>query len=325
MRRRRNRAGGPKKHRRAGEAVLNDNEIEKALASLVAEGGPHPPAAGGVLVGLLGRGIGQSRSPAMHEREGARLGLSYRYVRIDFDRLDLRDEDVAAVVAAARRLGFKGLNVTHPLKQRVIACLDRVAPEAAAIGSVNTVVMLGAETVGHNTDGWGFSESLRKAMPGRPLGRVVLFGAGGAGAAVAHALLERAVDALAIVDLSKARAQALADRLAPGAGPPVEVAEDVARTVAAADGIVNATPVGMDKYPGTPLPVDMLRPRQWVADIVYFPVETELLRAARALGCTVVPGTGMAINQAVRAFELFTGIRPDPTAMSAHFEAAPTC
>jgi shikimate dehydrogenase len=273
------------------------------------------------LVGLAGRGIGSSRSPAMHEREGARMGLGYGYVLIDFDRLGLSDADLGAVIEEARALGFAGLNVTHPFKQAVIAHLDDLAPEAAAIGAVNTVI-LGERSIGHNTDSWGFAESFRETLGDVPVDTVVQFGAGGAGAAVAYALLSSGVGRLEIYDIAGNRAIALARRLAERHGDRVVATTSLREALAAADGVVNTTPIGMDKYPGLPFPRDLLRPGHWVADIIYFPADTELLQFARGLGCRTMAGTGMAVYQAVKAFELFTGIAPDRDAMVDHFKAA---
>jgi shikimate dehydrogenase len=283
-----------------------------------------PPLAGrnAVLVGLAGRGIQASRSPIMHEREGARLGIPFRYVLIDFDTLGLKDSGIGAVVRAAAELGFAGLNITHPFKQTVIPALDGLSPEAESIGAVNTVVIRDGRCIGHNTDSWGFAESLRQARPALPIQRVVQFGAGGAGAAVAHALDGLGVGELAIIDQSPERAEALAARLGRHSSHAFKASQAVEEKLEWAEGIVNATPVGMASYPGTPFPPKLLSARHWVADIVYFPEDTELLRAARKAGCGTVPGSGMAVYQAVRAFELFTGARPDASAMTEHFRAA---
>jgi shikimate dehydrogenase len=273
------------------------------------------------LVGLVGRGIGSSRSPAMHEREGARMGIGYGYVLIDFDRLGLSDADLGAVIAEAQAFGFAGLNVTHPFKQAVIAHLDDLAPEAAAIGAVNTVIFSGRK-VGHNTDSWGFAESFRESLGDVAVGSVVQFGAGGAGAAVAHALLSGKVAHLEIYDIAGNRATALARRLTERHGPRVTATVSLREALARAEGVINTTPIGMDKYPGLPFPRDLLQPRHWVADVIYFPADTELLQVARSLGCRTMAGTGMAVYQAVKAFELFTGIAPDREAMVDHFRAA---
>jgi len=303
--------------------VADSSIVADRLAELLANQGVAEKVAGrGVLVGLVGRGIQASRTPAMHEREGARLGLNYRYVLLDFDLLGLPEETLGEVIAAADHLGFAGLNVTHPFKQHVIPHLSRLARQAEGIGAVNTVVFRDGESIGHNTDSWGFAASFREGMAGSALDRVVQFGAGGAGAAVACALLDLGVADLAIIDTDPARSHALADRLARRFGPRVRAAQAEAALLARTSGIVNTTPVGMTKYPGTPFPAEWLTPRPWVAEVVYFPEETELLRQARALGCRTLAGTGMAVYQAVRAFELFTGMPADPAAMIAHFEAA---
>jgi shikimate dehydrogenase len=293
------------------------------LRGLLASHSPVPADDGAeTLIGLVGRGIQLSRSPRMHELEGARLGLRYAYVLIDFDELGLPDAALGDIVEAAAQAGFAGLNVTHPFKQSILDELDQLSPEAAAIGAVNTVVFAGGARTGHNTDSWGFAESFRQGMAGCALDRVVLFGAGGAGAAVGHALIGLGASELTIVDPDTGRARGLAARLVASSGARVAAACEVEPAVAQANGLVNATPIGMAKYPGLPLPIALLRKAHWVADIVYFPQETELLRAARALGCRTLPGTGMAVWQAVRAFELFTGLVPDPHAMVRHFEAA---
>lgn len=273
-----------------------------------------------VKVGLLGRGIELSRTPAMHEREAARMGLTCSYVLIDFDALGLSDSDLPAAIEAAVSLGFHGVNVTYPFKQRVMPLLDEISVDATAIGAVNTVVF-GPRSTGHNTDCWGYAESFRTAMPGAPFGHVVLFGAGGAGSAVAYALIGLGARRLSIVDADLSRARSLAARLV-GADTTVVSPSDIDTALADADGVVNTTPVGMAKHPGTPFDTQYLRSSQWVSDVIYFPQETELLRQARALGCRTLPGIGMAIGQAARAFELFTGRAADLAAMERHFEAA---
>lgn len=273
-----------------------------------------------VLAGLIGRGIGASRTPALHEREGAEQGLRLIYRLIDLDPLGLGPEALPELLTAAERMGFAGLNITYPCKQAVLPLLHELSPDARALGAVNTVVLRDGRRVGHNTDCSGFAEGFRRGLPGVARGRVVQMGAGGAGAAVAQALLAEGVGRLAIADVEDARAAALADSLCArfGAGRAVAVAELEAE-VASADGLVNCTPVGMAKLPGTPLPVALLRPALWVAEIVYFPLETELLRAARAIGCRTLDGGGMAVFQAVGAFRLFTGLVPDAGRMLRHF------
>jgi shikimate dehydrogenase len=277
-----------------------------------------PPA---VLIGLIGAGIQASRSPALHEREGRTQGLSYQYRLIDLDVLNLAAAALPELLLAARRFDFAGLNITHPCKQAVIPLLDRLSPDAAAIGAVNTVVF-GADgrTTGHNTDWSGFAESFDRTLADAPRARVAQLGAGGAGSAVAHALMTLGVENLAIVDTDRARATGLADDLCRRFGADRAVAtDDAARVIATADGLVNTTPVGMVGHSGMPVPRDSLRPDLWVADVVYFPLETELLSAARSIGCRTMNGGMMAVFQAVGAFRLFTGLEPDADRMIRHF------
>ena len=272
------------------------------------------------LVGLIGSGIAASRTPPMHEAAADAAGIRYLYKKIDLIELKLGAEALPELLTAARRMGFDGLNVTHPCKQAIIPLLDELWPDAEALGAVNTVVLRNGRMIGHNTDWFGFAENFRRNMQGASVGRVVQFGAGGAGAAVAFALMKLGVRELTIIDVDPAMAQNVVDGLSPRfAEGRLRVGQDVAAAVAAADGIVNATPIGMDKYPGTPLPTALLRPDLWVAEIVYFPLETALLRAARAVGCRTVDGGGMAIFQGTEAFRLFTGISPDPDVFFATF------
>ena len=275
-----------------------------------------------VLCGLIGSGIQASLTPAMHEREGAEQGLRYVYKLVDLARLGLGAEALPELLAAAERLGFDGLNITHPCKQAVIPLLHDLSDDARALGAVNTVVLKDGRRVGHNTDWWGYAENFRRGLPDVRRDRVVQMGAGGAGAAVAHALLTLDVGRLAIFDTDAARAGQVASDLAArfGAGRAV-AGGDLAAAVGEADGLVNTTPVGMTKYPGTPLPAGLLRPELWVSEIIYFPLETELLRRARELGCRTLDGGGMAVFQAVEAFRLFTGVTPDAERMLRHFKS----
>lgn len=273
-----------------------------------------------VLAGLIGAGIQQSRTPAMHEREGAAQGLGYVYRLIDLDALKLDNGALEELLTAAQRMSFTGLNITFPAKQAIIPLLDELSPEAAGIGAVNTVVLKDGKRVGHNTDCLGFAEGFRRGMQGAKRDRVVQMGAGGAGAAVAHALLLEGVGQLSIFDVEPARAQALADNLNQHfPGQPARVGSDLLAALAEADGLVNTTPMGMAKLPGMPVPKVALHPALWVAEIVYFPLETELLREARALGCRTLDGGTMAVFQAVKAFELFSGRQADAERMMAHF------
>jgi shikimate dehydrogenase len=276
----------------------------------------------GFLVGLVGTGIGPSLTPPMHEREADALGVRYLYRRLDLDELRLPATAIGDLVAAARAVGYDGLNVTHPCKQLVIGHLDELSPDAEALGAVNTVVFTEGRAVGHNTDWSGFARSFDRQLSDVRLDRVVLLGAGGAGAAVGHALLTLGADRLTVLDVDGGRAAELAGSLASRFGRnrvDGRAVDRLAAELADADGLVHATPTGMAAHPGVPLDAGLLRPDLWVADIVYRPLETELVRTARASGCRVMDGGGMAVFQAVDAFRLFTGLEPDPERMLAHF------
>lgn len=279
-------------------------------------------AAQGLNAALVGCGITASRTPPMHAAEGAALGLDYSYGLLDLDDPALAGQGLADVLDGAEARGMAGLNVTYPFKQAVIAHLHDLSDNARALGAVNTVVFRDGRRRGHNTDLWGFVESFRRGMAGAPLRAVLLLGAGGAGSAVAHGLLQLGTARLWLHDTDPDRAAALRDGLAACFGADrVGVAHDLPGIAAGLDGVVNATPVGMAKLPGCPFPPHLLRPDLWVVDIVYFPLETDLLRTARAAGCRVMPGAGMAVFQAVRAFELITGHAPDPARMRATFDS----
>ncbi|MFE2318115.1 shikimate dehydrogenase [Streptomyces sp. NPDC059441] len=272
------------------------------------------------LVGLIGSGIGPSLSPALHEREADRQGLRYLYRLIDIDMLGVGPEAVGDLVRAARDLGFDGLNITHPCKQLVIDHLDELAPQAAALGAVNTVVFEGGRAIGHNTDVTGFAASFARGLPDVSLERVVQLGAGGAGAAVAHAVLTLGAGHVTVVDAMPDRAADLAAGLSLhfGAGRARAATPDaLGELLGRADGVVHATPTGMAAHPGLPFPAELLHPGLWVAEVVYRPLETELLRTARALGCATLDGGGMAVFQAADAFRLFTGREPDAVRMLA--------
>lgn len=273
------------------------------------------------LVGLVGTGVTPSLTPAMHMAEARALGLDYVYRTIDLTTLGLSPDDLPDILSWARRLGFDALNVTHPCKRLVVEYLDRIDPLAEALGSVNTVLFTDDGLVGYNTDTTGFETALRTGLPGVAVDDVTLLGAGGAGSAVADALLRVGTRRLTVVDIDGGRAEELATDLARRHGVEVGHAttEALPRLLASASGLVHCTPTGMKEHPGVPFPVDLLRPDLWVADIVYRPLDTALLQAARAAGCATLDGGRMAVHQAVDAFRLITGHQPDSDRMIRHF------
>ncbi len=273
-----------------------------------------------LLVGLIGAGIGRSLTPAMHEAEAAAQGLRLHYQLIDLDRTGQGVQALPSLIAAARTMGFAGLNITYPCKQAVMPLLDALSDEARAMGAVNTIVLRDGKATGHNTDGSGWRWGFERTLPDADLSRVVLLGAGGAGSAIAHSVCRMAAEALVIVDHDTARAAALAAELKRHyGGARVSSTTDAAAALQGASGLIHATPSGMDKWPGLPLPAALLRRELWVAEIVYFPLETALLKAARGLGCRIVDGGTMAVGQALGAFELFTGLEADAARIDAHF------
>lgn len=265
-----------------------------------------------VQVGLIGAGIQASRSPHLHEREARALGLTVSYRLLDLEQLHVGVEALPTLLASVQQQGFAGVNITHPCKQAVIPLLDELSAEATAIGAVNTVVFANGKRIGHNTDCFGFAESFRRGFGDVARNNVVLLGAGGAGSAVAHAALQLGVNKLLIHDVDNARAASLSERLQQQfASDRIIAVTSLADAMTTAEGLIQATPIGMRNHPGVPLPIALLRPAHWVAEVIYFPLETELLRQARALGCRTLDGSGMAVFQAAEAFRLFTGVTPD--------------
>jgi shikimate dehydrogenase len=281
----------------------------------------EPRSDDAVVVGLIGAGIGGSFSPALHAREASMLGIDYEYRLLDLEEIDRPASAVGELVRQALRDGFRGLNVTHPCKQIVVGELDELSPEAMSLGAVNTVVFCDGRSVGHNTDWSGFREAFERRLSGVRTEHVVLIGAGGAGAAVGHAILSAGAQRLTVVDAELERADALADAL--GRRFPARSAAAVEITaldelLPAADGLIHATPTGMEAHPGTAVPVELLDRRLWVAEIVYMPPETQLLEDARERGCRTLDGGAMVALQAAGSLELFTGARPDRERMLYH-------
>ena len=273
-----------------------------------------------ILVGLIGAGIQGSRSPALHEGEAAAQGLRLSYKLIDLDVLRVGIESLPKLVADAVTEGYRGLNITFPCKQAVIPLLHELSPEARAIGAVNTVVIRDGRLAGHNTDAPGWAWGFRRALPGADLSRVALLGAGGAGAAVGYAVLGLGANALQIFDTDKMRAATLVGNLKRlFSKSTIVVADNLESALHSATGLIHATPVGMGGKGGLPLDAALLRRDLWVSDIVYVPLETGLLKAARRAGCRVMDGGHMNVGQAALGFRLFTGREADASRMEAHF------
>ncbi len=273
-----------------------------------------------LLCGLIGAGIQRSLAPALQEEEARRHGLRLHYQLIDLDAAGRGPEALPGLIEAARIMGFAGLNITYPCKQSVLPLLDGLSDEARAIGAVNTVVREGERLIGYNTDGSGWSWGLQHALPAADLSCVVLLGAGGAGSACADAVLRLGARELRVVDIDPARAAALAARLNERfAGVRASVGESMGAALQDATGLIHATPVGMATMPGMPLAESLLRSSLWVSEVVYVPIETALLKAARRAGCATMDGGHMNVGQGARCFRLFTGLEPEVARMEAHF------
>lgn len=267
------------------------------------------------MLGLVGDSITASYTPPMHEMIGKAMGMSVTYRPIDLAVLDIGPENLADILVWARRFGFTGLNITAPCKQQVIPLLDDLSPRVEGLQAVNTVVFReDGTTIGHNTDWCGFVNSFKRAMPDEHPASIVLMGAGGAGSAVAYGMLDHGVGKVFIFDVMPERQQAVVDRMnALFEGERAVAGTDLQAAVAESEGVINATTIGMTGHEaGTSVPIEFLRPEMWVADCVYLPVETELLVRAKELGCRTLPGTGMAVEQAIEAFRIFTGVDPNP-------------
>lgn len=276
------------------------------------------------LAGLIGTGVTISLTPLMHEAEADHHDLRCIYRPIDLAVLGRPPQDVVGLVQVGRDLGFNAFNVTHPCKQLVLSGLDEVHPRAQALGAVNTVVVHDGRLHGYNTDVSGFGWGLRNGVESPDLSHLVQIGTGGAGAAVAYALLENGTERIDLLDIEPSRAGVLADRLRgffPKAVVQVHPVDAAGQLIPAATGIVNATPIGMHSHPGSPIDLGLLRPHHWVGEVIYRPLDTPLTMAARELGCGVLDGGWMAVGQAVDAFALMTGCVGDSARMRTHFLA----
>lgn len=269
-----------------------------------------------ILTGLIGIDIQGSRSPAMHMGEAAAQQLCLTYELFDLGGGGEATGGLARTLDAVQSAGFAGVNITHPFKQQVIGLLDELSEEARLVGAVNTIVFRAGRRIGYNTDAYGFARGIERQLPGADLGKIVQVGAGGAGAATAVALGQLGAQQLVIIDPRRERAEQLAARVPGGIG---RAGAEIGAELVDATGLVNASPIGMEGHPGSPVSTALLHAGLWVADVVYFPLETELLRAARAIGCRTAHGGDMAVFQAARAFDLFTGRSADRDRMIANF------
>lgn len=264
------------------------------------------------LAGVIGWPLEHTLSPAMHNAAYEALGLDWVYLALPVPN----EMDVARVVAAARALPFVGFNVTMPYKRLMLELCDEVAAQARLAGAVNTVHIRDGVLMGYNTDGRGLLESLRDEANFTPAGRTVtIIGSGGAAAAVLAALVLERVSRVTVISRNRAHAEDLiasvavcgrdTELIALEAGP------DNAPYVEGADVVVNATPLGMSPDDALPVCAEWLRAGQIVSDMVYQPVATPLLIAAKKAGAQPVAGIGMLVAQGAIAMEIWNSDSSD--------------
>jgi len=277
-----------------------------------------------MLIGLIGANIQGSMSPALFADAFAAAGIDGYYHLLDADRL--AERRLPQLLGAVKTAGFAGVNVTYPFKQDIIPLLDAIDPEASEVGAVNTVsIAPDGRTTGYNFDRRGWRNSFLEVLgPDSAEGKtVVQVGAGGAGRAVAFALMDLGVADLILHDLDRARADALKSQLASQYGTSrCRIVGSLEQDIARADGIVNATQVGMRGFPGCPVPVAAIKAGQWAADVIYTPIQTAFLSAAAGKGARALNGGGMCVHQAVAAFQCLTGVTPDVARLHRTFAAA---
>ncbi|MCZ8317054.1 shikimate dehydrogenase [Phreatobacter sp.] len=257
-----------------------------------------------VRLGLIGDKIARSRSPELHRLAGALCGLEVTY---DLLIPPERGNSFREVFDHCRSAGYRGLNITYPYKEAVVPLLAPLGPDLSALGACNTVTFGEGAPQGANTDCSGFASAFRNAFPGTPPGIVAMAGTGGVGKAIAFALAALGARELRIFDTDQAKARALAAALAPVAGPmAIVTAPDMPAAADGADGMINATPLGMDGI-GNAIPDGVLAGRSWAFDAVYTPEDTPFVIAARARGLAILSGFELFLFQGVDAFRIFTG------------------
>ena len=268
------------------------------------------------LTGLLGAPIASSAAPAMHERAAEALDLRCHNQLIEV--AGATREELKLLLEGVRRLGFAGINVTYPYKEAVVDLLDELAPAAALIGAVNTVIVHDGRLTGHNTDTTGFARAVSPLVSASGYGIVAVIGAGGVGKAIGFALAGLGVKGLRIFDSEAAKATRLAVQLE--GCIETSISSNIGDALQGVVGVVNASPVGMLPSLDTPIPDALLHAGLWVADAVYTPLWTPFLKAAKASGAKVMTGRELAIYAAADAFELFTGFVPSTAEMGIAFD-----
>jgi shikimate dehydrogenase len=262
-----------------------------------------------IRLGLIGDNIAASRSPAFHRLAGQMCGLD-----VSYDLLVPRElkRDFEAVFDRARRDGYRGLNITYPYKERVLARVRIDEPIVRSIAACNTVVFESAGTTGTNTDYSGFRAAFCANFAPAAPGRVAMAGCGGVGKAIGFALAGLGASALHMFDTNRPKATELAQALALAyPALDVQIAPSVEEACAGVDGLVNCTPSGMIGMGGSAFPNDVFGGRLWAFDAVYTPIDTPFLLAARSAGLSIMGGYELLLHQGVDCFRIFTGHEVD--------------
>jgi shikimate dehydrogenase len=259
------------------------------------------------LAGVIGSPISHSRSPQVHGHWLKSLGIRGFYIPMEVAENDLED-----ALRSLPKLGFVGVNVTVPYKERVLRLADHVSDRATIIGAANTLSFRNDGTIhADNTDGYGFIENLRQGAPGWDVtaGPAAVLGAGGAARAVVVALRDAGAPEILISNRTRLRAEALQQEF----GRKLRVVDWVqaGNMLEHAGTVVNTTSLGMVGKPALRVPLDGLQKGALVTDLVYAPLKTRLLEVAEAMGCVTVDGLGMLLHQAVPGFERWFGARPE--------------
>ena len=273
------------------------------------------PTAHDLRLGLIGDNIARSRSPLLHRLAGAQTGRRVCYDSLIPRELDQSFDEVFATCAAS---GYRGINVTYPYKEIVITRLSIQDPLVRAMGAVNTVLFESEGPVGYNTDYSGFVAAYRGARGDMPPGVVLMIGTGGVGRAIAFGLARLGASEIRLVDHDPERAEALAEALRPVApDTALTIWTDAEAAAQGAQGLINATPVGMVGYDGTPLVRAAMAGADWAFDAVYTPSDTQFLTDAAASGLDVISGWELFFHQGVDAWGHFVGTELDQSALRA--------
>lgn len=259
---------------------------------------------------LIGERIAHSLSPRLHNHLFARYDLPYRY-----ELMALEADQLLGTIESMKRGGYRGANVTSPYKQAVIEGLDTLSEEAVGTGAVNTILFTDGEAYGHNTDVHGFERSLIRHPLLHSRFTTNMLGTGGAARAAAYVILRHPkLERLQIYSRDVARAVAAAAQWNDPRVTGLSLSEYLP-----ADLVVHATPVGLAGDSGSILTEHQLMGTRLLYEMIYFPDETPLMRAAKHAGCETIGGMRMFIAQALRSFEIWTGLRPEPTDLSEEF------